>query len=197
MLFVWGPILASHAFTELHDKAKNEAYLLLPASALEKTVARLLLVTLGFFLYLLVFMTASAALIEGINWLVFRQHNRLFVPFSPVVGLLFGHFIVSISMYFLGAAWFRKQHFLKTALTLTAIPLLLAMIMGILIWAVFGGTVPPRIDEGAAYNYYLAHTSAFLALLFALKALYFWALPVFCWWVAWMRVRETQVSHGV
>ncbi len=38
MLFIWGPIAASRSFLEMHSKTRNEAYLLLPASALEKVV---------------------------------------------------------------------------------------------------------------------------------------------------------------
>ena len=26
---------------------------------------------------------------------------------------------------------------------------------------------------------------------------YFFVLPLFCWFVAWLRVTETQVSHGI
>jgi hypothetical protein len=29
------------------------------------------------------------------------------------------------------------------------------------------------------------------------KVAYYFALPVFCWFVAWLRVTETQVSHGI
>jgi hypothetical protein len=31
----------------------------------------------------------------------------------------------------------------------------------------------------------------------AAPVVYLYLLPPFCWFVAWLRVRETQVSHGV
>jgi hypothetical protein len=37
----------------------------------------------------------------------------------------------------------------------------------------------------------------FDALLVTLKILYFVGLPLLCWYVAWLRVKETEVSHGV
>ena len=46
-LFAWGTIATSLSFTDLHGRATNTAFLLLPASALEKTVSRLLLSTVG------------------------------------------------------------------------------------------------------------------------------------------------------
>ena len=54
-LFVWGLVASSRAFRPLHDRTRNEAYILIPASALEKMLARLLAVTVGLVAYLLVF----------------------------------------------------------------------------------------------------------------------------------------------
>lgn len=196
-LFVWGPILASFSFRELHDKTRNEAFLLLPASAFEKALARLLGATVIFFVYLLVFLSVASALVEGINWLVFGRRNGLFdashwAVWRPVV-----HFIVLVSLYFLGAAWFRKLHFIKTALTLTALPIAFAcftVVVTMLVTEDFRGI---QVDGEDAYNFYLAHRNVLDTLLTALKVLYFPVLPLFCWYVAWLRVKETEVSHGV
>ena len=46
-LFAWGTVATSLSFTDLHGRGTNTAFLLLPASALEKTVSRLLLCTVG------------------------------------------------------------------------------------------------------------------------------------------------------
>jgi hypothetical protein len=203
MLFLWGPILASYSFRELHDKTRNEAYLLLPASAFEKTLARLLRTTIAFFVFLLVFLTVSSAVIEGINWFVFSRRNGLFDASHEAVWAPVGHFLVAVSLYFLGAAWFRKMHYIKTALTLMAIPIALACFAAIIANIVFDapGTfqfAEPDVNfEGSIYNFYLAHKGVFDALLVALQVVYFVVLPIFCWYVAWLRVKETEVSHGV
>ena len=75
MLLTWGPIASSRSFNELHDKTENESYLLLPASALEKTVARLLSVTVIFVGYLLVFTSLTSVVVESVNSLLFGQRS--------------------------------------------------------------------------------------------------------------------------
>ena len=67
MLFFWGIIASSRAFRELHDKTRNEAYLLIPASALEKTAARLLTLTVGLAAYLLVFRPSTTTDVSVVN----------------------------------------------------------------------------------------------------------------------------------
>ena len=82
-----GIIASSRAFRPLHDKTRNEAYLLLPASALEKTLARLLAVTAGLVTYLLVFSTVVALVVESLNLLFFGSRNGFFNPFDlPTFG---------------------------------------------------------------------------------------------------------------
>jgi hypothetical protein len=196
-LFIWGPIAASFSFRELHDKARNEAYLLLPASALEKVLARLLQATIVFLAFLLIFMTIASALIESINLLVFGRRNGLFDASHEAVWAPVGHFLVGVSLYFLGAAWFRKLHFLKTALTLTALPIMLSCFAAAVAWMVFKGTSGFHLGEGEVYNFYVANRGLFDGLLTTLKILYYVGLPLFCWYVAWLRVKETEVSHGV
>jgi hypothetical protein len=196
-LFIWGPIAASFSFKELHDKARNEAYLLLPASSLEKMLARLLQATIVFFVFLVIFMTVASTLIESINFLVFGRRNGFFNASQEAVWAPVGHSLVVVSLYFLGAAWFRKLHFLKTALTLTALPIAFACFAVLGLRLVVGSYSGIQIDGDDAYNFYLAHRGVLDALLGALKILYFVGLPLFCWYVAWLRVKETEVSHGV
>jgi hypothetical protein len=196
-LFIWAPIAASFSFRELHDKARNEAYLLLPASALEKMLARLLQATIIFFAFLLIFMTVASALIEGINLLVFGRRNGLFDASHEAVLAPVGLFLVNVSLYFLGAAWFRKFHFIKTALTLTAIPIALTCLAAVTLSVTFDDFSRGPIEGTAFYNYYVAHRGLLDALLGTLKVLFFVGLPLLCWYVAWLRVKETEVSHGV
>ena len=121
MLCVWGPIVASRAFNELHNKTRNESFLLLPASALEKTLARLLLVTVGFLPFLLIYASVVSFLTEMLSLLVFGERNELFRAFDPRVWEVIRHFVVLQSVFFLGAAFFRKNHFWKTVLSIAAL----------------------------------------------------------------------------
>ncbi len=195
MLLIWGPIASSRSFKELHDKTENESYLLLPASALEKTIARLLSVTVIFIGYLLVFTSLTSVAVESINSLLFGQRNQWFHPFDSMGWSLFGHFVVVQSLYFLGAAWFRKNHFIKTtlAITITCIGLtVLALVILRFVLVPSFDDLELRID-----SLYSLYHGAIDVVQIGVTALYFVGLPVMCWCVAWLRVRETQVSDGV
>ena len=190
-LLIWGPIVASRSFRELHDRTKNESFLLLPASALEKTLARLLLITVGFFVFLLVFATAVSLLSETLNLLAFGDRDELFRPTDGRIWLLIGHFAVAQSVFFLGAAWFRRAHFWKTVLSIVVICFAFGG-LGALI-----GILGMTFDGEELYGAYVGRMRLADFGVDAVKLAYYFVLPVFCWFVAWLRVRETQVSYGV
>ena len=195
MILLWGPIASSRSFLELHDKTKNEAYLLLPATALEKTIARLLAATIFFYIYLLIFTSVTSVVIESLSSLFFGRSNQSFRPFDPLLGNLLGHYLVIQSVYFLGAAWFRKTHFIKTTLAVTLVCIgLVLLTLAILRYVL----VPSFDDLGFSMdNLYSLYHGVFEAAETGVITFYFVGLPVMCWTVAWLRIRETQVSDGV
>ena len=113
-LFAWGTIATSQAFVDLHRRGTNMTFLLLPASALEKTAARLMLNTVFLFIYLLIFMTVLSFVLEGINTVLFGVRREFFSPVDRTVWRIVPHYLVVQGLFFLGAAWFRKAHFVKT-----------------------------------------------------------------------------------
>lgn len=190
MLFVWGTIVGSLSFEELHDKAKNTAYLLLPASALEKTLARLVHAVVLFPIFLVIFTTLASFIIEGFAALLFDRSKPPFDPTASLVWTLLPHFIIVQSLFFLGAAWFRRAHWIKTVMSCV----LITMAVGAFSYSVgrvllappFTGW-PPGFVPGDSFDWPVV----------VAQIGYFVALPLFCWAVAWLRVKETQVSHGV
>jgi len=197
-LVILGTIQASLAFTELHDKSQNTAFLLLPASTLEKTLAPLLTTTILFIVYLLALTTAASAAIEGLDWLLYRRTNELFDPFAREVWAGLPHYLVVQSWFFLGAAWFRKAHYLKTlfaimvgGLVLAALAFLFAVVAGFVTISSSGLHAQTNVDS------WLFSYSDSKPLRVSLATLWLVAQPLFCWWLAWLRIRETQVSHGV
>lgn len=185
-LFAWGTIATSVCFNDLHGRSTNMAFLLLPASSLEKTVSRLLLHTVGLIAYLLVFTTVLSWLIEGINTAWIGERRAFFSPLDPVAWMLLPHFVVTQALFFLGAAWFRKVQFVKTVgaafgivIALSAFALLVAWMLG------------PRL-EGA---FFVDDPIDFVVEV--VPWAYYIVLPALCWFVAWLRVTETQVSHGI
>ena len=115
------------------------AFLLLPASALEKTVSRLLIHTVGLIVFLLVFTTVLSWVLEGINTVAFGVRREFFSPFDRVAWLMLPHFLVTQALFFLGAAWFRKVQFVKTVGSAVAIVLGLACTSVAIAWLVGGG----------------------------------------------------------
>jgi hypothetical protein len=196
-LLVLGTLQASRSFRELHDKSRNTAFLLLPASALEKTLAPLLTTTVLPIVYMLAFTTAVSAAIEGVDWLLYRHTNDVFDPFAPEVWTGLPRYLVVQSWFFLGAAWFRRAHYLKTLLALMVGGLALAALGLLLAWVAGLVTVSSNGLQAQASALSLFPFSDSPLLRGALGTLLFVVQPLFFWWLAWLRVRETQVSHGV
>jgi len=195
-MFAWGTVATSLAFTDLHGRSTNTAFLMLPASALEKTVSRLLLCTVGIVVGVLLLTTVLSYLLEGINALLFGVRREFYSPFDALSWLLVPHYVVAQGLFFLGAAWFRKTHYVKTVAVVTALAIgLCAVAIGI-VW-VFGAATwtggNMRLDGGFDGSSYWPIEW----LGDAARAAYFLVLPPFCWFVAWLRVTETQVSHGI
>ncbi len=100
------------------------------------------------------------------------------------------------AVFFAGAAWFRKTHYVKTLLAIAvlltlvvALYIAIAWVLGWVTWSRTGILIVGDFENGIYRP---------LGWLFAVaKVGYFAVLPLFCWLVAWLRVRETQVSHGV
>jgi hypothetical protein len=197
-ILVSGPIAASHSFNELHSRSKNEAYLLVPASALEKMLCRLLQAAFLFPLSVLVFVVLLSVVVAVIRLPIVGGEFALFSPWPMLDLRLIGFVIVNQSIFFLGAAWFRKQQFFKTILTCTGLSIAGLFFVSLIIRVFFGDVwsvgIDPDVDWRAMFQGWAGSMSAFGSLA---KVLYFFGLPVFCWTVSWMRIRETQVSHGL
>ena len=191
-LFALGTIATSQSFVDLHGRTTNTAFLMLPASALEKTLVRLVLTTVGVFVSLLVLTTVLSWLFEGINALLFDVRRETFVPFDSLAWAMLPHYLVAQSLFFLGAAWFRKLHYVKTVGAALLIVHGLSAIAAGVGWLVFG---PASWGFGVRFGG--DFDASFEWLGDTAKIFYYLVLPVFCWFVAWLRVTEAQVSHGV
>lgn len=192
LLFGWGTIATSQAFGDLHGRGTNMAFLLLPASALEKALVRLVLHTVFLFLYLLIFTTALSFVLEGLNAALFGVRRGFFSPLDGTAWWMFHHYVVVQGLFFLGATWFRKVNFVKTVGAVLAICFGLSFAAGSIAWLVSpGGSSVFQGGPGADFFVSLEWIGDALAIA------YYYVLPAFCWFVAWLRVTETQVSHGI
>ncbi len=194
-LFVWGIGYATgRAFRNLHDPNRKEAYLLLPASALEKALAGLLWVAAGQVLHLLALFTVLSLAIElsVLAWTGYR--HPFFDPTEADVWRTVVAFVVVQSPYVLGAVWFRRLPFLKTTLILVVALLALVLAPVALLHVSFDGFGWHHWElVDAVEMLILDHGTALQVLLFAALAL----VPPALWTIAWMRLQEAQADDGV
>ncbi len=213
-LFIWGIIATSMAFRQLDDRTRRESYLLLPASALEKTLARLLPVTLGLGIALPVYFLVLSVLMESFNLAVFGIQRPLFDPFDPGIWKLFGYYLILQSPFFLGAVWFGRFSFILTTLVLLVFHIGLALLVLAATWLALGSPgwqfgEAPAIHPGLhAENYDVLDFMLFgvvdnvlvnllnpdwdtqIAILYGVLIL----IPPVLWWIAWLRLREVQAN---
>lgn len=204
ILFIGGFIFAGGVFKEIHNKETNQGYLMLPASALEKVLSRLLLVTAGWVFFTLLWFTAFTALSEGLNSLLLGRSHDLFNPFTAEVWSQAAHYTVLQSVFLLGAIFFRKLHFFKTVLTVAACALLFSLLTGLLVRLVFADYFSSTLIIGNGEGISLVAdelTGVFTSLsvrLAPLKDFLYWVVfPLFCWTLVYIRFREVQVKDGV
>ena len=200
LMVVWGSIHASLMFTELYDKRRNEAWLLLPASALEKTLSRYLNGSLFFILHIVVFVTAAALVIELFNLALFGRSNGLFNPFSREALEAIGTFMVIQPIFFLGGVWFRNARWFKTVMTVFIINFGLTILACFTFLLMFAGHFDELhyvFSRGFQDIDWEASSTMFDGVITGMKIICYGVLPPFCVYVSWLRVRETQVSYGV
>lgn len=213
-LFIWGIIATSLAFHQLDDRTRREAYLLLPASALEKMLARLLPVTLGLGIALPVYFLVLSVLVESFNLAVFGTQRPLFDPFDPGVWKLFGYYLILQSPFFLGAVWFGRFSFILTALALFVFHIGLALLVLAATWLALGSPgwqfgEAPAVHPGLhAEHYdvldfmlYGVVDNVLVNLLnpdwdtqIAILNVVLILIPPVLWWIAWLRLREVQAN---
>lgn len=211
LLFFGGFIITSLAFREARQNGSAIFYMTLPASAFEKLVSKLLVTTVGFAVGSLAFYTATAAVSEGLNRLVFGVGRDFFNPFDPHILRAVGFYLILQSVFLLGSIWFKKTAFVKTALAAACLVLGVAIFSGIMARLILAGHfVPTSVSHGMVHvgAYSLNWTNEFLQGIFgpggrgyagitAFKLigqiLFFGVLAPVCWLASYFRLREVEV----
>ncbi len=125
--FIGGYVFTSNIFSELRTSQRGYLYLTLPASTLEKLIV-------SWFITSVLYVAASIVVIFSIN-IILKSVVAIFsanqVPiinlFSPSVLIMFAVYIVTQSVFLLGAIYFRRVNFFKTLLSLFVIIIVIAM----------------------------------------------------------------------
>lgn len=176
LLFVGGCILSSRAFQELGDKTKAQFYLTLPCSPLEWVFSRWLLTAplyvistlLLYWVISLVKMLLAMALV-----------HTPFIPvdmLNPWLWLMLAQYLVLQSLFFLGAATFKRFVLIKTLLSLLCFFIVLTVISWILL---------ANLAHGYDYN----------SVMMTVPGNFFWiwvVLMPFCWYLTYLKLCNTE-----
>ena len=190
MIFTGGYIITSMAYNEIHTPARSQFYLTLPATTLEKLFSHWIITSIVFVLLANILLMASLAvgsLLVNIGW---GSPIEYYNPFTERNLQLMLIYVITQSMFFLGALYFRKNNFLKTTLSLIVISLAFNIFSVLVAYLLFGSQM-----SGVEDNF----TNVGLETLFTetipriSKILFYGVLAPFCLLVSYFRLKEREV----
>jgi hypothetical protein len=137
IIYAGGLAVISYSFIELTDPVRRSAYLLVPASTLEKVSARLVLTLLAFPAATLVLYWVTSLVGAGLGTLIWDRSFGIYNPLTENTVRLLAHYPMIHAVFFLGAIWFRKGSVFKTLLSVVIAQLGLAIIAAFFFRIVF------------------------------------------------------------
>jgi hypothetical protein len=199
-LYLGGFILTSVFFSQdMFNRTGQHHWLMLPASSEEKFLSKAFITAVGYPIALTALFFLSSVIIESMTTLFFKDAFILFNPWTKEVGWMLLHYLVIQSVFLLGATYFRKAHFVKTILALGIIGFAASLIGTLFIRIVFapyftGFFQPMNIQ----FSFSQGYEEQFLKGFFTLMKVIYWALLApFCWFVAYLRVKEVQATDAI
>ncbi len=191
-LFVGGYIFTSNVFGEMQQPQRSHQYLTLPVSSTERLVA-------AWILSAIVFPFLAWVAMEVIGWMgnVIMQIIADQSPFKTTVTsgswTAIKVYMVTQSVFLLGAAYFRKHNFIKTILALFVFSVIVQAVMGLSAWLIFnpfdqtGGVTLGPGDVPHMETF-------FMETVPRMAKITFWYLTApFFLLVAWFRIKEREV----
>ena len=182
LLYIGGFIVTGYAFSEMHDRRKSFQYLTLPCSNAERFLAKWLLTAVIYALGVLLLYFLFSCLSVGINLLLFHRTISVFNLTQPALWIGLGKYIILQSIVLLGAAYFKKNVLLKTALSIGCLLIVVATLMLLIAWVFC-----PSCFFGGAFDLISLslHGAYFL----------FWiVLAPLCWFVTYLRISDCEIK---
>ncbi|HYG39548.1 MAG TPA: hypothetical protein VD908_13050 [Cytophagales bacterium] len=137
VFFIAGYIFTSRILSELNSPGKSYGFLTLPASTFEKFIGSWLLSSPVYVLIFMIFITLIyliSTVTAGIEVSFAKMFDETFFRIIWI-------FMVTQTIFFLGACTFKSYNLLKTLFALFLIIALVAAFAGLLIWILFGGQI--------------------------------------------------------
>ncbi len=204
-LFAGGFVFTAGCFREIHQRDKNTAWILLPASAFEKFLQRLISSTVLWIIFSIAVYTLCSYAAVILNKLLFGINTALFNPFSRQLYSGIPVYIINSSIFFLGAAHFRKMHFFKTIVSVFAILISLVIIAGLSARFVFSREIGEFFQYHLEMNFGSVNMSfadyntgkTFKVIADVLEILYYALLAPLLWFVSYLKLKEVEVRDGI
>lgn len=199
-LFLGGFILTSVFFAQdMFSRTGQHNWLTLPASQAHKFLAKGILTALVYPVALNLLFFLSSIIIELLALLLFRDSVYLFNPLAYGTRNIFLHYIVNQSIFLLGATYFRKAHFIKTVLALSLLGITLSIITAFFVRLVFAPYFTSMLGVRLAFPINTLETHFTLTTIGRWLGgfLYWFILPLFCWFTAYLRVKEVQATDAI
>ncbi|MBU8913356.1 MAG: hypothetical protein KOO61_04980 [Spirochaetales bacterium] len=198
LLFALGYIVSSFSFQEIHDPRTGVYELTSPGSIIEKYVARILLTSIGWAVAVTLAYMLTTAIGAGIAELIFGESHGIFVPNNGVFWEMTTTYLVSQSIFVFGSIYFKKSAFLKTVLVMVMFAVIYAIFLAIaarlIYWNVFTGIFPTEAEMNALFAVIEPQAIRLGDVLERILDYVGWiAVPIFFWFVGYVRLRETEV----
>ena len=198
-LFIAGIIASSMSFNEFHDKTKSTASLTYPASTAEKFLSKWSITTVVYILAALIIYFIFSALMKGVITLIFGDGPGLFNPLDIHIWQVIAGYLWVHSIFFFGAAFFKKAAFIKTLLAVILTAIVISLFAGLVAGAMFFGVIRDVIINAAWGNFSLSMAELpgmlrFGGFLETLSTVLFgYCLPAALWVLSYLRFREIEV----
>jgi hypothetical protein len=198
-LFIAGIIATSVSFNEFHDKTTGVSALSYPASTAEKFLSKWSITTVVYIVAALVIYFVFSAFMKGVFTLIFGHGPSLFNPLDFRIWQALAGYLWVHSVFFFGAAFFKKAAFIKTLLAVILTAIVIAIFAGLVVGAMFFGVIRDVIVNAAWGDFSLSIAQVPVMLRFGgfletLSTILFgYCLPIALWVLSYLRFREIEV----
>ncbi|RKX92611.1 MAG: hypothetical protein DRP84_09735 [Spirochaetes bacterium] len=209
ILYTIGIAITSKIFSDMHSLKKNHFWYMLPASDLEKTISKFILSAVIWPIGLLILYSVISLLTGSINRTIFGYSNNPILPISYGIWIRIGNYILIQSLFFYGAALFKRHQLIKMGISILLFTLLLFIIAMIIFRSVVGEN-PGHFSFHQFYQWGNSYSHSFnmsidtenlrrvLEIIKrALKIFYLFLMAPIFWILTYLKVRKNEASNGV
>lgn len=199
LLLIFGFIITSMSFSDLKNPEKSNFFLTIPCSLFEKFVSRVIITSIGFVIFSLVFYYLFSIFTDSIINLIFSRNYSFFNPFDNNIISNIKFYIIFHSIFLLGAIIFRNHAFIKTMLAIFILIVIITvsslMLFYIIYWSYQEGFPPEITIAGVRWHPIVAIFSDHI--LPVLKYVYWYIMPVLLWIISYVKFTNIQVKNGI